>query len=172
MATERIVFFYLDHYIYGLDVDVTKGIERQMDYIPVPNSLPHIKGLLNLRGDVIPVYSLRTKLGLPEQQRGANTQMIIGALKNGMLLALEVDDMKEIIEVEKENFSATPAMLNGGDTGYISRVAHLKDGLAIIINLEGMLTEEEKGNIQKFIDSTKEQDEQPEEETEETDVEA
>ena len=158
MATKRIVFFYLDQYVYGLDVEATKGIEKMLSFIPVPSSLPHIKGLLNLRGEVIPVYSLRTKLGLPQKQPDKETQLIIGSLRNGILLALEVDRMREIIEVDTSEFTNPPALIQSQNTGYISKVVHLKDTLAIMIDLEGMLTEEEKRNIQKFIEDTKEKD--------------
>lgn len=165
MATRKIVFFYLDKYVYGLDVEVTKGIEKMLDYVPIPSTLPHIKGLLNLRGDVIPVYSLRTKLGLPAKPQDNETQLIIGRLRNGILLALEVDAMKEIIEVDDSEFTNPPALIYTENTGYISKVVHLKDTLAIMIDLEGMLTEEEKKNIQKFIEDTK-QKEEPEEKEE------
>lgn len=165
MATRKIVFFYLDKYVYGLDVEVTKGIEKMLDYVPIPSTLPHIKGLLNLRGDVIPVYSLRTKLGLLAKPQDNETQLIIGRLRNGILLALEVDAMKEIIEVDDSEFTNPPALIYTENTGYISKVVHLKDTLAIMIDLEGMLTEEEKKNIQKFIEDTK-QKEEPEEKEE------
>lgn len=159
MATKRVVFFYLDSYVYGLDVEATKGIEKMLDFIPIPCSLPHIKGLLNLRGEVIPVYSLRTKLGLPPKQPDKDTQLIIGGLKNGILLALEVDKMREITEVEVASFTAPPALIQNQNTGYISQVVYLKDTLGIMIDLEGMLTEEEKRNIQKFVEDSKKQEE-------------
>ncbi|KSV60625.1 chemotaxis protein CheW [Acetivibrio ethanolgignens] len=167
MATKRVVFFYLDRYVYGLDVEATKGIEKMLDFIPVPSSLPHIKGLLNLRGEVIPVYSLRTKLGLLPKQPDSETQLIIGGLKNGVMLAMEVDRMREIIEVDDKEFTAVPALIQNQNTGYISKVVHLKDTLAIMIDLEGMLTEEEKRNIQKFIEDSKKQEEAVEEASEE-----
>lgn len=167
MATKRVVFFYLDKYVYGLDVESTKGIEKMLDFIPVPSSLPHIKGLLNLRGEVIPVYNLRTKLGLPPKSSDSETQLIIGGLKNDIMLALEVDQMREIIEVDEKEITAPPALIQSQNTGYISKVIHLKDTLAILIDLEGMLTEEEKQNIQKFIEDSKKQEEAAEEASEE-----
>lgn len=163
MAAKKVVFFYLDQYVYGLDVDATKGIEKMLDYIPVPSTLPHIKGLLNLRGEVIPVYSLRTKLGLPAKRNDKDTQLIIGGLKNGILLALEVDRMREIVEIDEAEFTNPPALIYSQNTGYISKVVHLKDTLAIMIDLEGMLTEEEKKNIQKFVEDSKQKEEAPEE---------
>lgn len=163
MAMKKVVFFYLDKYVYGLDVEVTKGIEKMLSYVPIPSTLPHIKGLLNLRGEVIPVYSLRTKLGLPTMSSAAEPQLIIGRLKSGILLALEVDGMREIVELDAADFAAPPALIQSQNTGYISQVVQLKDTLAIMIDLEGMLTEEEKKNIQKFIEDTKQQEEKEKE---------
>lgn len=166
MAMKKVVFFYLDRYVYGLDVEVTMGIEKMLNYVPVPSTLPHIKGLLNLRGEVIPVYSLRTKLGLPAKQPGADSQLIIGKLKGNIQLALEVDSMREIVEMDTAGFTAPPALIQSQNTGYISEVVQLKDTLAIMIDLEGMLTAEEKKNIQKFIEDSKPKDETVEAEEE------
>ncbi len=163
MAMKRAIFFYLDKYMYGRGIEKIKGIEAMLDYIPVPSSLANIKGLLNLRGEVIPVYSLRTKLGLAPGKVNEETQLVIGKLRNGILLALEVDQIQEILDVEEENFTNPPALINSESTGYISKVVHVNGTLAIMLDLDGMLTEEEKRNIQKFIEDSQKKEEEEEE---------
>ena len=63
MATQQIIF-RVNEGEYGLDVSQVNAIETLTDVVPVPNAANHILGIMNLRGDVLPVYSLRTKFGL------------------------------------------------------------------------------------------------------------
>ena len=155
MASKRIVFFKIGGQVYGLDVAHTQGIEKFANLMPVPNTLSHIKGLINLRGEVIPVYSLRKKFKMPDKGTLDSTHMIITKLKSGIFLAFEVDEVQEITEISDELEAIAPALIMSGDTGYIEKVVHLDKNLAILINPEGILTEEEKANIQKYLDKLK-----------------
>ena len=155
MASKRIVFFKIGEQVYGLDVTYTQGIEKFENLMPVPNTLSHIKGLINLRGEVIPVYSLRRKFGMPEIGTTESTQLIITRLQNGIYLAFEVDGVQEIAEISDDAESIAPALIMSGDTGYIEKVVHLGKNLAILINPEGILTAQEKENIQKYLDKLK-----------------
>lgn len=163
MASKRIVFFKIGEQVYGLDVTYTQGIEKVVDLLPVPNTLSHIKGLINLRGEVIPVYSLRRKFGLSEITTGNSKNMVITRLKNGIFLAFEVDAVQEITEVSDECETIAPALIMSGDTGYIEKVVHLDKKLAILMNPEGVLSEEEKENIQKYLKKLKEEKDKKEE---------
>lgn len=155
MASKRVVFFKIGEQVYGLNVTYTQGIEKFLNLMPVPNTLSHIKGLINLRGEVIPVYSLRRKFGMPEISTTESTQLIITRLQNGIYLAFEVDGVQEITEIMDEAESIAPALIMSGDTDYIEKVVHLGKNLAILINPEGILTAQEKENIQKYLDKLK-----------------
>lgn len=157
MASKRVVFFKIGAQIYGLDVVYTQGIEKFTQLMQVPNTLSHIKGLINLRGEVIPVYSLRRKFGMQEIETTESTQLIITRLQNGILLAFEVDGVQEITEVTDKSESIAPALIMSGDTDYIEKVVHLDKSLAILINPEGILTEQEKASIQRYLEKLKEE---------------
>ena len=79
MGTERkqFVVFRLDNEEYGADINKVTIIERTMNITRVPMTPPYIKGVINLRGDVIPVMSLRLRLGLDEIDEDENTRIII-----------------------------------------------------------------------------------------------
>ncbi|MEG1992203.1 MAG: chemotaxis protein CheW [Acetivibrio sp.] len=155
MADKRVVFFTVSGQTYGLDVSYTQGIEKFVNLLPVPNTLSHIKGLITLRGEVIPIYSLRKKFGLPETKPTDATQLIITRLQSGISLAFEVDGVREIVEISEDAETIAPALVMSGDTKYIEKVVHLKQSLAILINPEGILTDEEKENIEKYLEKLK-----------------
>lgn len=149
---KKVMFFTVGSQIYGLDVDRTQGIEKAAQYLQVPNTVKHIMGIMTLRGEVIPVYSLRTKFGIEQPPITKETQLIIGKLSGGINIALAVDGIKEISEMEDSAFSRTPALLQNGDTGYIEKVIQTEKMLAIMIGLEGLLTKEEKKKLKEFIE--------------------
>lgn len=160
MAMNRIVFFKIGWQVYGLDVSYIQAIEKNLSLLPVPNTLSHIKGLIHLRGDVIPVYSLRKKFGLSEVDAAESTQLIITRLKNGIPLAFDVDEVEKITDVNDTEESIAPALIMSGDTGYIDKVIHLDNTLTLLLNPEGILTEQEKDNIEKYLEKIKEEAEE------------
>lgn len=155
MANRKIVFFNIGGQIYGLDVVYTQGIERLARLTPVPNTLSHIKGLINLRGEVIPLYSLRKKFGLPEIEATESTQMIITKLNNGISLAFEVDSVQEITEITEKEEEAAPILIMNESTEYIEKVVHLDKQLAILIHPEGILSDMEKESVKSYIHKIK-----------------
>ncbi len=155
MSERRIVFFHVGSQVYGLDVGLTQGIEKPLNLLPVPNTLSHIKGLVNLRGEVIPVYSLRRKFGMEDIPQTETTELITTRLQNGIWLAFEVDGVREIAEIPDKMESIAPALIMSDNTEYIERVVQLKDTLAILINPEGILTEQERHNIKVYLDRLK-----------------
>lgn len=159
MADREVVFFTLGAQVYGLDVKSIQGIEKVEMLLPVPNTLSHIKGLINLRGEVIPIYSLRKKFGMPEAVTTEVTQLIITRLKNGIALALEVDSVREIKVISDTSESSAPALIMGSPTEYIEKVVLLDKGLAILINPDGVLTAEEKQKIEIYLEKLKKEEE-------------
>lgn len=155
MADKRIVFFKIGGQTYGLDVTYTQAIEKFANLMPIPNTLSHIKGLINLRGEVIPVYSLRKKFGMPDMPATEQTQLIVIRLNSGISLAFEVDGVQEITEISDQAETIAPALIMSGDTGYILKVIHLGQSLAILLDPEGILTSEEKQKIEEYLEKLK-----------------
>ena len=84
MADFKPVVFKLENELYGLDINKVQGIEKEQQVVHVPNTASYIKGIMNLRGEVIPVYSLRKKFGMSDVA-SADVQYII-VRANGSLL--------------------------------------------------------------------------------------
>lgn len=162
MAVRRIVFFYVGDQVYGLDVSCTQGIEKVQSLLTVPNTLSHIKGLINIRGEAIPVFSLRAKFGMNHLPPAKNPELIVVRLKIGIPLAFEVDSIKEIKEIEDNAEDLPPALIQIGDTGYISRVLHIGKGLVLLIDPEGTLTQEEKEKLIEYMEKMKIKNEEAE----------
>lgn len=145
------VIFTLDNEEFGLDIMVVNAIEKFTDLIPVPNAPSFIHGIMNLRGDVIPVFSLRRKFGLSDKPVSEDTRLII-TKSNGILMAFEVDGVIEIIEIAPENISETPSIVRGINTTYIQNVANIGGRMIILLNHDGILSSKEQEKIESILE--------------------
>lgn len=151
MKETKQVIFKLDNEEYGLDIMNVNAIEKYTNVVRVPNASKFIQGIINLRGDVIPVYSLRIKFGLQPKEPDEETKLIITKSK-GMLIAFEVDSVAEILEINQEDISEAPMIVKTVDTSYINQVAHIEGRMIILLDLGEILSENEKNNIEKILD--------------------
>lgn len=151
-AQTKQVIFALGDEEYGLDIMIVNAIEKYTDIVRVPNGPECIKGIINLRGDVIPVYSLRKKFGLEDKGIDENTKLVI-TKSNNIMMAYEVDAVKEIIEIPDENISETPIIVKGKNTSYIKSIANINGRMIILLDHNGILTEKEQENIELLMEN-------------------
>lgn len=145
----RPVVFKLGNQEFGVDINLVQSIERQVDVVPVPNSMNYISGIVNLRGEVIPVMSLKKKFGMENQDdvKGKNTVIVN---LPGMKIALEVDEVLEIGELDAEKIVDMPKMARSDGTEYLDRVANVEGNLAILLDINKLFTDEETQGIKEF----------------------
>ena len=149
MEEMKPVVFKLANENYGVDINLVQGIEKEQQIVRVPNTVSYIKGIINLRGEIIPVYDLRAKFGLP-QAADEDKQYIIVRVKSSKI-ALEVDGVKEIHDVyEKDIFNVPPIVVNN-DTRYLQKVIKNEDTLIVLINVDYLLSDEELEKIDEII---------------------
>ena len=151
MEVFQSVVFKLDEERYGLDITYVNGIEREQSVVRVPNASRNIKGIINLRGEVIPVLNLRAKFNMPNQTSSEETEFIIINLPNNKV-ALEVDSVDEINNVEDVNMVDMPVIAKGTGVKYFDRVAKVGDNLIILINALELLSDDELEAVEKLVE--------------------
>lgn len=149
MATQQIIF-RVNEGEYGLDVSQVNAIETLSDVVPVPNAANHILGIMNLRGEVLPVYSLRTKFGLQEVPVDEQTKVII-TKSNDVTIAFKVDEVKEIIECDNAKLTDFPSIARSQDTAYVDRVANHNGRLILLLDQDKLLKESEAEAISQLV---------------------
>ena len=138
------VVFLLGKEMYGVDINLVQSIEKDLNVVPVPNSQSYIKGIVNMRNEVIPVYSLARKFG-KEQEATAESTIIISS--GGLKLALEVDEVLEINDI-----LPMPSMLVKADTQYLDRVANVDGKLILLLDVEKLLSDDEAEDVKKITE--------------------
>ncbi len=150
MQSTKQALFMLGEEEYGLDIMDVNTIEKVITVEPVTKLSDLIKGVINIRGDIIPLYSLRRKFGLEDIDFDADTRYII-TTSNGIKMAYEVDKVTEITMIEENQISEVPVILKAEDTSYVKAVANIGGRLVIVLNNDGILTEEEQNKIKAVI---------------------
>jgi len=146
------VVFKINGELYGVDINLVQSIEKQIHVVPVPNAQTYIKGIVNLRGEVIPVYSLKRKFNLQERACTENSIIVdVGDMK----LALEVDEVMEIGDIDTANIVKMPTIIKNEETAYMDRVANVNGQLIILMNINRLLSREETESLKSMVDNLK-----------------
>lgn len=131
---------------FGIDIKYIDNIVRMQRITRVPNVPAYIKGVINLRGEVVPVVSLRLKMGLAEDEITKLTRIIIVKLENGEVIGILVDAVKEVVtldtrEIEKVSYDSAEEKIN-----FISGIGKDKGELISLFDLNLVFAEKEKSN--------------------------
>lgn len=146
------VVFRLNEQLYGVDINCVQSIEKQIQVVSVPNSVSYVKGIINLRGEVIPVYSFKRKFNQKEEKTTDNA-IIINI--SGVKLALEVDEVMEISDIDMTNVMEMPSIVRNQETIYMDRVINVNGKLIILINVNILLSREEKDSLKSMVEKLK-----------------
>lgn len=153
MEESKYVVFRLGEQKYGMSLKHINGIEQGYHIIPVPNAPEGIKGIINLRGLVIPVYSLFEQFGMKGAVEGEDRSLLI-TMSSGTSLAYEVDEVITIEEIAEDNLNKMPKMASNDENAYLDRVLHIGKDIVIAINVEKILSEDMKKQVDDFIEES------------------
>ncbi|MDF2511643.1 MAG: CheW protein [Herbinix sp.] len=152
MQSTKQAVFALGDREYGFDIMDVNTIEKVIPILPVANIPANFKGIIQLRGETIPVYSLRRKFGLPDVPTDDNTRYII-AKAGGMLVAYEVDQMKEIVQLEQDQLNEFPSILKSLNTSYVKFVTNVNGRLILGLDQNKLMAQEEEAMLNRKWDS-------------------
>jgi purine-binding chemotaxis protein CheW len=138
-ATEHLATFFLSGEEYGVDVRLVQEIIRVSEITQVPRAPGFIKGVINLRGRVIPVIDLKRKLGLGEVSEAARPSRIVVVKVKDRLVGLLVDGASQVLKVPVASIEAAPEEVVEIDANYLRGVAKLESRLIILMDLPKVL---------------------------------
>jgi len=140
-ATEHLATFFLAGEEYGVEVRQVQEIGRVTEITSVPRAPEFIRGVINLRGRILPVLDLRRRLALGEVAMDRAARIVVVRIKE-RLLGLLVDGASQVLKVKVSQIEPPPeeVLQQGGD--YIRGVAKLDDRLIILVDLERLLAHE------------------------------
>ena len=139
----QLVTFSIGEEEFGVDILKVQEIIRIMEITKVPKAPPFVEGVINLRGNVIPVIDLRKRFGLETREHDSQTRIIVIEI-NKMIVGFVVDSVSEVLRIPQNTVEPPPPVVSGLESEYISGVGKLEDRLLIMLDLDRLLSSEEK----------------------------
>lgn len=139
----KVIVFKLGDEEYGIEVDKVQTIERMLPITRVPKTYTFVKGVINLRGVVIPIIDLRGRFNLPMVEYNENTRIIIVAV-NDLEVGFIVDSANDVIDLNTDKIENPPEVVGGIKAKYLQGVAKInEERLLIMLNLSEVLNKTE-----------------------------
>jgi purine-binding chemotaxis protein CheW len=142
----QYVTFTLADEEYGVDIMRVQEIIGYRGFTKIPNVNPFIKGVLNLRGTVVPVIDLRLKFNLAEKAFDQFTVIMIVEV-SGRIMGIIVDSVSDVVTLEKEDIRETPRFSNAINTDFINGMGKKEDKFIILLDIDKVLTDREMEEV-------------------------
>ena len=131
---------------YGIGILKIKEIIGMMPVTTVPQTPEFVKGVINLRGKVIPVMDLKLKFGMEDVKYTERTCIIVVELKNraaDILIGVVVDSVSEVLNIKADDIEDTPTFGTSLDTAYILGMAKMEGGVKILLDIDRVLSKDD-----------------------------
>lgn len=145
MADKQYIIFKLNDEKFAANINHIASITEYTSITPLPNGPAYVDGLLNLRGDIIPVVNLKKRFKMAEQKM--NEKRILIARKNNVQIGFLVDDASQSMTVEESKILPPPKIAIKRENDYISEVCIYNNELIIVVDLDRVLSEDEINDL-------------------------
>lgn len=143
MERQELIAFRVGEINVGIPIERVQEINRQLDIFPVPQAPREVRGVINLRGDVVTILDLRQILAMPPAEIGPRTRVAVVDSTNERV-GLLVDAVTDVVQVTPESAAAPPANLPHADARLFTGVGRLDEGLVWVLDVDAALDLQEE----------------------------
>ncbi|MEJ5260013.1 MAG: chemotaxis protein CheW [Anaerohalosphaeraceae bacterium] len=151
LASEgKYLTFAIGEEEFGVDILQIREIIGYVPVTPVPKSPVYLKGVLNLRGQVIPIIDLRLKFGMPEKEITDQTCIVIietQTAEGAVLTGLIVDRVSEVLDIEAEQIEPAPSLGSTIDTSFLRGIAKTNDSVKLLLEIDSVVQQSAEESI-------------------------
>ena len=130
--------FYVGDLLIGADIHQVDEMNRHVEVTPVPHAPDYVRGVINIRGEVVTVVDPRTILGVPKAEVTEHTRNVVFN-SNGEQVGLLVDRIADVVRARQDEIDSTPANIGGVDGRFFKGIYKLETELLVILDVEAML---------------------------------
>jgi purine-binding chemotaxis protein CheW len=134
----QFLTFCLDNEEYGLEILRVQEIKGYSKITPLPNTPPEVKGVMNLRGAVVPIIDLRTRFGLRQAEYTRFTVIIVVTV-GAKVVGLVVDAVSDVLNVGAKEVVPTPELGAAVDTSFMTGIARTGERLVTLLNIDRLV---------------------------------
>ncbi|PTY39681.1 chemotaxis protein CheW [Brachyspira hampsonii] len=139
----NLVTFRLGSGEYAIDIMQAKEIIKMEKITLIPNAPDFVEGVINLRGNIIPIIDLKKRFNLEETEGDKNTGIIIVKIED-VDMGIIIDSISKVVSISNSDIQPPPPMLSGIGQKYIKGVGKLEDKLLVVLDLEKLFTTDEE----------------------------
>ncbi|MDD4680115.1 MAG: chemotaxis protein CheW [Clostridia bacterium] len=147
MSEMQLVIFCLGKEEYGVDIMQIKEIVPYKEPVKVPSTPLFIEGVINLRGEIIPIVNLKKRFNISGDTIGEQTRIIVMNIESKKV-GFIVDEASEVITINNENIEKAPEIIVGIDRKYITGIGKVEERILIILDLDKLFNEKEQEELE------------------------
>lgn len=135
---------------YGLEILKVQEIIGMQEITKIPRTPDYVKGVINLRGKVIPIIDLRTRFAMEEQELTRKTCIIVVQVSRGessLIMGIVVDEVSEVLNISADQIEAAPSLGGRVDTHFILGMAKTESAVKILLDIDRVLSAEEMDSL-------------------------
>ncbi|HRI37555.1 MAG TPA: chemotaxis protein CheW, partial [Nitrospira sp.] len=138
----QFLTFNLGEELYGVDILRVQEIKGYTAVTKIPNTPSHIKGVLNLRGTIVPIIELRTKFSMPTIDYTAFTVIIVVVVRD-KVMGLVVDAVSDVLNIDKKDIQPPPQFGAKVDVSFLNGIGKSNDKLVALLDIDRLLLDDE-----------------------------
>lgn len=151
MSTEKYIIFRLNGQDYGASIQQIISIERLQEVVALPHVSDFIEGVTKLRGEVIPVIDLKTRMHLPKAEKTEQSRMLV-SLVNDVHVGFIVDAASDVVDIDEDIIEPAPTNIKGVNANFLNGVAKLEERLLLLLDLSYVLNYQELDEVKQVIE--------------------
>lgn len=136
----QFLTFQLGEELYGVDILRVQEIKGYTAVTRIPNTPPHIKGVLNLRGTIVPIVELRTKFGMPTIDYTMFTVIVVVVVRE-KIMGLVVDAVSDVLNIDKKDIQPAPQFGAKVDVSFLNGIGKSGDKLVALLDMDRLLSD-------------------------------
>ena len=155
LETDQFLAFKLADEVFAFDISKVREVLEFNVVTKVPQTPEMMKGVINLRGSVVPVIDMRIKFGMGETEKTVNTVIIIIEVEldnESTMIGALVDSVKEVMDLDAEHIEPPPSIGTGLNTEFIKGMGKQDGQFIIILEIEKVFSSDELEMVQKITD--------------------
>ena len=139
---DQMIGFYINNDEYGVDIHKVKEVIKIRSITKFPKAPEFVKGVINLRGDIIPVIDLRGKFGLGQSAYNDATRVIVAEVEERSIGTV-VDSVSHVIKIARDQIGPPPEMAGGISGEFLRGIGKMDENLIVLLNIDKILTVDE-----------------------------
>jgi purine-binding chemotaxis protein CheW len=148
--SDQFLTFTIQGEEYGIEILRVQEIKGLSKIRPIPNAPHYVKGVMNLRGTVVPILDLRSRFGIDEADYNQFTVIIMVSV-GGKMFGLVVDSVSDVLNIGKEQIEETPDVGGGVDTSFFRGMGKVGEKLVLLLNIDKLLCGEKWESVEQTV---------------------